>query len=281
MTFPTSLRARVLALCLASLIAVAIPATAAFFWIVNTSVVKIGTLFAEKQILFDRYRGLESLMREVSLAETVARAPSIMEWAEDEASPDKMTRGIAELEHYRLSFKDQSYFFVINRSGSYYFNDDKNSYAGNQKRYTLSAGNPRDGWYYKTIAAGSGCQLNVDRDDNLAVTKVWINCVIQKDGRVLGVIGTGVDLSQFIREVVEFPQKGVQSMFVDRNGAVQAHRDPKLVDFHSLTKDVKAKKTIFRLLDEQADKDRLLAMMKEVSAGTVLVRSAVHADRRP
>lgn len=270
---PRGLRARVLAWTLAILVAIALPAAGVFTWLVDSTVVKLGTLFAEKQILFDRYRGLDSLMREVSLAETVARSPAILEWAQDETNPAKSERGLAELEHYRLSFKDQSYFAVLDGSGSYYFNDKGNNYEHDRKRYILSRDNPRDGWYYKTTAFGSGCHLNVDHDDNLKVTKVWINCIIRRGERVLGVIGTGVDLSQFIREVVDIPQIGVQSMFVDRNGAVQAHRDPKLVDFHSLTKDVKAKKTIFLLLDSERDRSALATMMQQVSAGGALVRS--------
>ncbi|MBN9349031.1 MAG: cache domain-containing protein, partial [Devosia sp.] len=229
-----SLKARVMGWTLAILMAIALPAGAAFLWIVDATVVKLGTLVAEKQILFDRYRGLEALMREVSLAETVARAPAIVDWAEAENDPEKAERGLAELEHYRQSFRDRSYFTVLAGSGNYYFNDKDNNYERERKRYTLSVTNPRDGWYYKTAALGSGCHLNVDNDDNLRVTKVWINCIIRKDGRVLGIIGTGLDLTQFIREVVDIPQTGVQSMFVDRSGAVQAHRDASLVDFHSL-----------------------------------------------
>ncbi|WP_222875205.1 GGDEF domain-containing protein [Terrihabitans soli] len=271
--YPAGLKGRVLALVLMSLLAIAVPAAAAFFWIIDTTVVKIGTLFAEKQILFDRYRGLESLMREVSLAETAARSPAIIEWAREEDSSERAARGLAELEHYRTSFKDRSYFFAIRRSGNYYFNDANNAYAGAQKRYTLSEDNPRDGWFYNTINLESGCHLNVDHDDNLKVTKVWINCVV-RDGRdVVGVLGTGVDLTQFIREVVDIPQTGVTSMFVDLNGAVQAHRDPRQVDFHSITKNLKSKKTIFGLVDNDADRATLRAMMNEVSAGKVLVRS--------
>ena len=270
---PQGLRARVLGWTLAILIAVALPAAGAFVWLVDSTVVQLGTLFAEKQILFDRYRGLDSLMREVSLAETVARSPAILEWAQDEADPAKAQRGLAELEHYRLSFKDRSYFIVLDGSGNYYFNDRDNTYELDRRRYILSRDNPRDGWYYKTVALGSGCHLNVDHDDNLKVTKVWINCIIRRGERVLGVIGTGVDLTQFIREVVDIPQTGVQSMFVDRSGAVQAHRDPKLVDFHSLTKDIKAKTTIFQLLDRERDRIELAAMMEQVAAGGALVRS--------
>lgn len=269
----SGLKGRVLALVLATMVAIALPASGIFLWIVNGTVVKLGTLFAEKQILFDRFRGLEALMREVSLAETVARAPVIVEWAQDERDPEKARRGLAELEHYRLSFNDRSYFAVVDKSGNYYFNDKDNSYEHNRLRYAVSPDAPQDAWYFKTRALGKGCHLNVNRDETLGVTKVWINCIIQKDGQVLGLIGTGVDLTQFIREVVEFPQTGVQSMFVDLQGAIQAHRDPRVVDFHSLTKDISAKKTIFNLLDRETDRVALAEMMKQVSRGDVLVLS--------
>ncbi|MBU0723412.1 MAG: diguanylate cyclase [Alphaproteobacteria bacterium] len=268
-----SLRPRVLLLTFAIFLAVSLPAYVAFNWMVDRTILRLGTLFAEKQVLFDRYRGLETLFREASLAETLARAPAILDWAQDENDPDKRRRGIAELEHYRLAFKDKSYFFVIHDSGSYYFNNKEDTYSGGQLRYTLSPENPRDGWYYKTITEIRNCQLNVDHDDNIRVTKVWVNCKVQENGRVLGVIGTGIDLTDFIREVVDIPQIGVDSLFVDGSGAIQAHRDPRMVDFHSLTKDTKSKKTIFALLDRQRDRDLLAQMMTEVSRGGDAVKS--------
>jgi diguanylate cyclase (GGDEF)-like protein len=124
-----------------------------------------------------------------------------------------------------------------------------------------------------TAALGAGCHLNVDNDDVLRVTKVWMNCVIREGHDVLGIVGTGVDLTSFIREVVDIPQTGVQSMFVDASGALQAHRDPRLVDFHSLTKDIDAKKTVFSLLDKPEDQAALRDIMTEVTSGDVLVQS--------
>jgi diguanylate cyclase (GGDEF)-like protein len=262
-----SLRTRVLLLTLLIFAAVSAPAYLAFNWMVDQAIVKLGTLFAEKQILFDRYRGMETLSRESSLAATLARSPIIADWAKDENDPAKRARGIAELEHYREAFADKSYFFVVDASGNYYFNDRDNAYKGKELSYTLDPGNPRDGWYYKTIAASHDCQLNVDHDDTIRVTKVWINCPVVERGKVLGIIGTGIDLTNFIREVVDIPQTGVVSVFVDHSGAIQAHRDPKMVDFHSLTKDAKAKKTIFALVERQTDRDAIASMMKAASNG--------------
>ena len=57
-----SLKTKVLALVLGVFVAVAVPAYVSFNWIVNSTVLKLGSLFAEKQVLFDRYRGLETLI---------------------------------------------------------------------------------------------------------------------------------------------------------------------------------------------------------------------------
>ena len=272
-TIASSLRIRVLILVLLGFAVVAIPAYAAFNWIVASTVVQLGTLFAEKQILYDRHRGLEALMREVSLAEALAGSQSIRDWANDEANPELKRRGIAELEHFRQSFADRSYFFAIGASGNYYFNDAANAYADNQFRYTLSPENPRDAWYYSTVELGEGCHLNVDNDANLRVTKVWMNCVIREGRRVLGILGTGIDLTSFIQEVVNIPQVGVTSMFVDRQGAVQAHRDQDLVDLRSLTAEMSAKRTVYSLLDKAEDRTALRALMDEVAAGDAVAKS--------
>lgn len=270
----TSLRTRVFLLILAVFVAVSIPAYIAFDWIIGKTTMTLGSLFAEKQILFDRYRGLETLFREASLAETLARSPAIVAWTMDEDDPAVRARGLAEMEHYRQAFADGSVFVVMNGTGDYYFNDREGTYTGQELRYRIDRANPRDGWYFTTIAREPTCQLNVDHDDNIAVTKAWVNCIVRVDGKVLGVVGTGIDLTAFIRDVVAIPQTGVQSLFVDDSGAIQAHRDPEMVDFHSLTKDTKAKKTIFLQIDDEADRQTFAGMMADVKSDRVAVRSA-------
>ena len=94
-----SLRTRVLVLMVLAFAAISVPAYFSFVWIVNSTVVTLGTLFAEKQILFDRYRGLGALMQEVKLAETLARSEAVVEWAKNEDNPERQARGLAELEH--------------------------------------------------------------------------------------------------------------------------------------------------------------------------------------
>lgn len=269
-----TLQLRVLVLVLLGFAVVALPAYVAFNWVINSTVVQLGTLFAEKQVLYDRHRGLGTLIREVSLAETLAGSQAIRDWAVNEADPELKRRGIAELEHYRRTFADHSYFFVIDASRHYYFNDAGNAYAGEQLRYTVRPDNPRDAWYFSVKTLGDGCHLNVDNDANLNVTKVWMNCVIREGSKVLGVLGTGIDLSAFIQEVVNVPQVGVSTMFVDRQGLVQAHRDQSLVNLASLSQDMRNKRSVFALIDSEQDRATLQDLLTELRDGKALARSA-------
>jgi diguanylate cyclase (GGDEF)-like protein len=268
-----TLSLRVLIFVLLGFAAVAVPAFFSFNWVVNSTVVQLGTLFAEKQVLYDRHRGLAALLREVSLAEALAGSQAIRDWSLDEDSEALRRRGIAELEHFRQSFADHSYFFVIDRSGNYYFNDAANAYAGDQLRYAVDESNPRDAWYFSTKALGEGCHLNVDNDANLRVTKVWMNCVIREGRHVLGVLGTGIDLTAFIQEVVNVPQVGVTSMFVDRQGQVQAHRDENLIDLASLSAEDSGDRSVFSLLDKPGDRAVVQRLMDTVLAGGALAQS--------
>ncbi|WP_404402215.1 diguanylate cyclase [Pelagibacterium halotolerans] len=256
-----ALRTRVLLVLAGFMVLLALAGWFAFNHIVEQTALRVGALVAERQVQYDRYRGLETLRREVALAKTLARAPNIIAWAKDEYDPTARERGIAELEHYRAAFDDESAFLVVDESGNYYFNDSQNSYADDPFQYTVRSDNPRDGWYFTTRSRREGCYLNVDHDDVLGVTKVWINCIVSHEGQVLGIVGTGLDLSEFIRDVVDIPQPGIQSMFVDASGAVQAHRDASMVDFHSLTKDIAQKNMVFSLFDTPSDMAALRAMM--------------------
>lgn len=270
-----SLRTRVLLLVMAALVLVGLAGWLVIYQILNSLTYQFGTMIAERQVQYDRYRGMAALNRELSLAESLSRSPSILAWFADEDDPDLKARGLAEMEHYRQAFDDRSVFLIVNASGNYYFNDAQNSYADDPYGYTLEQGLERDAWYYATRARREGCHLHVNVDDVLGVTKVWINCLVNADGAVLGMVGTGLDLSSFIREVVDLPQPGIDSIFVDQSGAVQAHRDPSLVDFRSITKDIAEKTTIFSLIDEAGDMALLRAMMNGAMENPGQVRTAM------
>jgi diguanylate cyclase (GGDEF)-like protein len=199
----------------------------------------------------------------------MASSPTLKAWVRSETDPRARADAIAELEDFRSLFRSKSYFFAIAESGNYYFNDDAGGYDPARPRYTLRESNAKDGWFYQTLRQVQDYQLNVDTDRHLKVTRVWVNRVLSLDGRPAAVIGTGVDLSDFIRSVISNTQPGVTNLLLDRNGAIQAHQDLSRIDFASIAKESRNERqsTIFNMLDVAAERERLSAAFDALSSG--------------
>ncbi|KFL33059.1 hypothetical protein JU57_13105 [Sulfurospirillum sp. SCADC] len=124
--------------------------------------------------------------------------------------------GIALLEAYRLKFQSQSYFAAFTRSENYYFNNAKNSYSGKQLQYKLSSSQKNDAWFYDVLSDNQAYYINVDTDEFLGTTYIGINYDLRENSELLGIVGTGMDFTRFVRESVGIEQEGVRNFFINR-----------------------------------------------------------------
>ncbi len=225
---------------------------------------KWGSQFVERQVMFDKYRTLSPLIREIKLASKMAADPDIIQMALHENDAMLRDKGIIAMEKYRFDFRDHSYFAAIARSGNYYFNDAANQFYGKQRRYVLSPDNVNDKWFYATIADGKSYQVNLDPDIHLGLTKVWINVLIKNHNEILGVIGTGIDLTDFLKETVSISQRGTHNLFIDKDMSTQLHNDLKFIDSLSSGKEASPRFKLDLLLKNPADLERLRETMQQL-----------------
>ena len=88
-----SLRTRVLWLVLAALVLVGLAGWLTINRIIDSLTFQFGTMIAERQVQYDRYRGMAALGREISLAGALSRSPAILEWFADENGEEAEARG--------------------------------------------------------------------------------------------------------------------------------------------------------------------------------------------
>lgn len=250
---------------LVTLLLIAVSALAGW-WSVRTLAESIveqwATHYAEKQVLYDKSRTLQPIVREVALARQLANSQYIREWALLPDDPASTRNAVSEMESFRLNFRDRNYFVGLLGNGHYYYNNAKNEYQGRQFRYVLDPGQKKDAWFYDLIRQGRDLHINVNPDPELGITKLWIDVLIRDGNDILGIAGTGLDLTGFIRNVVEEGVPGVTSLFVDHAGAIQLHRNESLIDFGSISKHTAERNTIDLLFDQAADRNAILAAMK-------------------
>lgn len=192
--------------------------------------------FIKKQILFDKNRTLLPLIHEIEIVQEMVKEPALIAMALDDTHELTRKNGLAVLESYSKKFQSQSYFAAFVKSGNYYFNDAKKSYAGKEFQYTLSSSSKNDAWFYDVLSDNRAYRINVDTDERLGHTFVWLNIDVSINGRVIGIVGTGLDFTRFMRESVGIEQEGVRNFFINRHFEIQLERDTTYTQYESLTK---------------------------------------------
>lgn len=213
--------------------------------------------FIKKQILFDKNRTLLPLVHELEIIKEMAKEPALLAMAHRDKDPLLHTNGIAVLEAYRLKFQSQSYFAAFTKSENYYFNNAKNSYAGKQFQYKLSSSQKNDAWFYDVLSDNQAYRINVDTDEFLGTTYIWINYDLKENGELLGIVGTGLDFTRFVRESVGIEQEGVRNFFINRHLDVQLERDTHIKYDENLKTNEGGHKKITEFFTRAEDKDAI------------------------
>ncbi|MCG7200120.1 GGDEF domain-containing protein [Marinobacter pelagius] len=263
-----SLKTRILGLAATLIIVAASASWLAYRELSEDIIERWGQQVAEIQVRYDSARLLQSLEREIGLARQMASSSTLIQWAQNPNDPTLKAGAIRQMESFRSNFRDNSYFVALRKTGQYYYNNADNEYAGNQYRYTLDASKPEDAWFFQLIEEGRDFHLNVNPDVELGVTKLWIDVLMRDDeGDILGMVGTGLNLDDFLQDIVDIGQDGITTLFVDYNGAIQLYRDRNYIDFASIIKPEGQKNTVDLLFEDPQDKQQILGMLQMLKQG--------------
>jgi serine phosphatase RsbU (regulator of sigma subunit) len=220
-----------LALLLACLLAL-IPTALIGWQVIDGIRDNLGQAYARNTTLLNREKIFSPISRELALMNRLADSQVSKEWLLDEENPVKRALFFREAEGYRRDFHDHSYFIISNSSLGYYFNDTEKPFS-TAARYSLNANKVEDSWYFSTIKNTIDYNINVDHDVVLDVTKIWLNAIVSLEGKKLGVTGTGIDLSTFLKNFIANAESGVTPLIFDAQGAIQAHPERKLIAFNT------------------------------------------------
>ncbi len=217
---------------------------------------------ARDQSRLTQQRILAKVSQELALSQRLAGSPLLEEWVEHEKDSVRRMRFFREAEGYRRAFAGKSYFVAPVPSRNYFYADRK---TGGKPilGYVINPKKPQDAWFFTALRQAAGYALNVDLDRKFGVTNVWINVVARGlRGRPIAVIGTGLELTAFLKQVLESREPGVTTMIVDRNGVIVAHPDIRRMEFN-VSGNSSTEKTLARLASSPAGGARLTALLDQ------------------
>ncbi|MGO4999374.1 biofilm regulation protein phosphatase SiaA [Oceanisphaera sp. W20_SRM_FM3] len=260
-TWGKGLRAKAVWAVIGACLLIFIPAAAMGWQLVSGVQEHFGRAFALNFTQLNRQNILVPLSRDLALAQRFADSILMQQWLSQEDNPQDKALLFRESEGYLKDFSSHSFFIISTQSGAYYYREANKAFDG-QPEYTLKANNPDDSWFYNVLANGQQVNINVNRDARLQTTRVWLNILIEAQGKVLGMAGTGIDLTQFIEQFIATDEVGVTPMIIDEQGAFQAHPDKDTIAIGSAAGAEVQQRTLLAQLPE-AQQARLRTLMAE------------------
>lgn len=230
--------------------------------------------YARNATLLSREKIRAPISRELALSLRLADSEVTRQWLTDEDDPAKRDLFFREAEGYRGDFRDHAYFIGSVGSQGYYFNSNEEP-PSQQARYFLDQSNEADSWFFSSLRDTDTYNINVDYNRELQTTKVWFNILVTDSaGEVLGLAGSGLDLSTFINDFIASDQPGVTPMIIDAKGAIQAHQDSSLIALNSGADDTSGENArLFGMLEDSVQTDLLRGAMARATQNPGSVES--------
>lgn len=222
--------------------------------------------YASVSAHYDAHMLLPPIIKEVQFAEKIAKHPNITSWGQN--SHDDVYRQVGEetLENYRWQFKSKNFFIVLDDDLGYYYNDIDSVHTGSYLRHYLEPGASSDQWYFEQKSSGKSLTVNLEKDSHLELTRLWINQSIYKDGRFLGIVGTGIETSSLFEQLVHNHSRELRTMFVDEEKRVQMEFDGENIEYPQRAAN-KVKPNLYDLVTNPRDYQALEELMMRQKRG--------------
>ena len=229
---------------------------------------RFGEAYARNVVQLNRERLFAPVTRELALAQRLAESQITRAWLLDEDNAGKRDLFFREAAGYQRALSDHSYFAASAASNRYYSNGDQQP-PSETARYEMQPDAPADEWFYVTLRSDAPYHLNVDRSAVTGDLNIWFNIVVRDGDRPLGVVGSGISLTEFATRFIEEDKTGVESMVLDGYGSILVHPNPNLVTLNADTSQGRSLST------------SLLGLLDNIEQATALRQAMAYSREHP
>lgn len=193
--------------------------------------------YAENFTALNYQKILTPMTREVALARRFADLSSLQQWFKTPTSNQFKEQALLDVSKFQTAFEDGAVFFASDKSLAYYYYDDQLPVDGDPQYY-LDESVEANQWYFLTRKQTEPYHINVDLNEQLHKTKIWINVLVREGDQFLGIAGTGFELGRFIQDFTSAPQVGVQPFVINATTLkIEAHSNQDLVSIEGIAGD--------------------------------------------
>jgi signal transduction histidine kinase/CheY-like chemotaxis protein len=159
---------------------------------------------------------------EITIVRKMGDSPLIRDYFIHPADEQLETQAFKEIASYRGAFENKSVFWV---------NDvDKIFHIDDTAPYTVNPNNPDNYWYHMTLYKTESYNLNINYNPDIDRLRLWVNAPVFDDNkRPIGMVGTGLDLSEFVRALFSDIEDRMEFYFFNAYGEITGAKNIELM----------------------------------------------------
>ncbi len=167
-----------------------------------------------------------NLNSELKLAEQMAISPTIIEYMENPSDPALYRRAQGEIQAFQQNFKGKNTFSISDNDLLYHSNGEV--------LYTLDKSDPANSWFPACLALDLPYTFMVSYDIALKKTMLWVDAIVRnRAGTGIGLIGTGIELSDFVDQMYHEDQ-AAEMFFYNADKEISGAKDTSLLEQHAV-----------------------------------------------
>lgn len=164
-----------------------------------------------------------------STAQMLAHSPLIVEWLRQPDAAGGQFPVVPYVQYLADSMDYDTVFFAAKNTDQYW--------AYHDRRFTelepLSAADPQDQWFFSFLQRQVPYEMKIDYNKSLKDTFVWINALVEADGRPVGAAGVGMNLGKVVQSLLAGDREAGRRndlWLVDGEGRICLSKDPAYLD---------------------------------------------------
>ncbi|MDR0502924.1 MAG: methyl-accepting chemotaxis protein [Treponema sp.] len=176
----------------------------------------------KNEIEIERIKLEASVNGEIAIALKMATSPLIISHFMNPSDSDLRRLAFAEIVGYQYAFKSNTVFWASDVDKEFYF--DENTH------YTINVDSHENYWYRMTLYETEKYNFNINYNAEIKKIMLWINApVFSSRNNPIGLVGTGIDLTNFIETIYKGYKSNASLYFFNDMGEITGAKKTSLI----------------------------------------------------
>ncbi len=161
------------------------------------------------------------IVRSFEATSSLASKESLIRWFDGDENPIMKELALSEIK-VLMDERGFSSAFAADLA-------EEQLYLGPDEDFPLSRENPDDSWFYETIEMEQPIAINVDHNNKLDQTMLWVNAQIYSKNRIIGAAGVGLNINDIHSRLASLaPGRNGMILLADNMGRIKLAHPPEM-----------------------------------------------------